>query len=164
MPFGVSKTPGSNDPRNWNWLPYGWEFGAVSPYKYFLKSSGITLVFQRLNNGLVLPIYSNTPDVVRYQLWDFYPFGPTWDMWVRCYNTPQTPTVGPDYTVEWELVLQFPGHVNPQRGIIRYLYPPAIAERMFFMIDDGTGLPSTYIPNPVTMTPVIWSTPVSPAG
>jgi hypothetical protein len=164
MPYGVRKKAGSTDPRDWNWVPKGWGVAAMAPYKFHLQSYGITQFYQRLNFGLVYPVLSSSYDHVTWRLWDFYPSGPIWSLELGVWDTPQVDTLGGLYTVQWLCKVRVVSFGPLQQGEILELWPDPIQTRVFNMIDVPTGNPSTNVPNPVTVTPVPWDTPDSPAA
>lgn len=158
MPNKITKRADSNDPRTWTWLPYGWYQECMPPLKWRMQTSGVTQYLQRLNTGLVLPLYTNNLNDAEYRLWDFYPSGPIWDLQI---NTFPAPGLG-GYTVVFTILIQFPAHINPQSSIKELLYPNPYGTLSFDMEDNYQ--PSTIIPNPVILTPLPYWEPDSLAG
>lgn len=156
MPNKIPKRADSNDPRTWTWLPYGWYQECMPPLKWRMQTTGVTQYFQRLNGGLVLPLKTNTLNAAHFQLWDFYPSGPIWDLNVDTFSVPG---LG-GYTIVFTITIQFPGHVNPQYSIRELLYPNPYLPLSFDMLDNY--IPSTIIPNPVTLVPLPYWEPDSP--
>lgn len=161
MTRAIRKSPSSRDPRTWLWLHDGFAPGAVPPYKWKIQSSGITNYFQRLNGGLVLPLKSETGVSAAYEIWDFYPAGPTWRLFIAGYEPPMPgPTL---VSTRFEVLIQFAGHTDPASGVIEQLYPVANSIRTVAMLKPDLS-PHPDFPDVVTITPVPWWTPDSEVG
>lgn len=156
----IRKSPASRDPRTWLWLPVGFATGAVPPLKWRIETTGVTSYFQRLNSpGLVLPIYQNNGNSVWYRIWDFYPSGPIWELFVSGWPDLQP---GPtDYTNEFHLLIQFPGHTDPAELTIRAELSVANQIR-HGRLKNPFGANHPDFPNEVTITPLPWWVPDSP--
>jgi len=60
MPRLIRKSPKSVDPRNWYWLPWGFQGGGVPPYKWALVAPNGPAYFPELLDGLVPTEYFRT--------------------------------------------------------------------------------------------------------
>jgi hypothetical protein len=161
MAYGDRKCADSADPRDFHWLPYAWQDGAMCPYKWFIKTTGVTAYFQRLNDGLVLPVYGVGLEQVEWKLFDFYPIGPSWSLRITAYKDIRPGPPVHNIVFNFGVFLNLPDIIVASGSVLE-LSTYAIAERSVTMMYGAE--PSEWFPNPVTITPVPWNTPDSPAG
>lgn len=72
-PWGIAKTPHSNDPRTWTDTGMGWEPGAVVPWRWVMWSPGAYYPHQRLAAGVSLSRSVTWERDYNYNIWQGEP-------------------------------------------------------------------------------------------
>jgi hypothetical protein len=150
MPFAVSQWPYSPDPRTAEYALTGFDFGQIPPWRWFMQTTDALDPYGILNTGLV---WERTAHTIASAT--FAPIVPTpgiTDPVLTFFGT-LLPSGG--VTMEFFCSFFITGADPATAGFINALYPLAIAERSFTMVNQ-TLPPPSFIPNPLVITPRLW--------
>lgn len=150
MSFRVSKWPYSPDPRPPDYAITGFDFGEVPPWRWVAKTTGALPPYEALNDGVT---WENDVFDATFALYlPVNPIAGVTDPLLGHFGT-QEPVDG--HTVEWLLSFFTTGADAATIGELDELYPVAIAERSFTMVN--VNAPPPYFPNPLVLTPHLWN-------
>ena len=154
MPFGVTQWPKNPDPREPDFSVDGWDVGQLPPFVWILSTTGATGVFAPLNLGITC--YANVigPAFTDWRDLPGPPLSPQYIVQIQGFQTVQ-PAPTP-HTIRIDVIVHAPPVVSAFTGILRSLYPTAIAVQGPITMVAGPPSPGT-IPNPVNMTPAKWN-------
>jgi hypothetical protein len=124
----------------------------VPPWRWIVSTEGALFPFQPLNLGVSVANVAHFPTIGTYESVESYPDGMTIMLQINGSQEPSGPA--PGVTIGISIVADSDS-IPDELGQIALLYPTAIAVHgpiaMF-----GVG-PSVLIPNPVFITPELWS-------
>jgi len=153
MPFAVAKWPSHSDPRTSIFGGVGWAFGAVPPWTWIVSTTGASGPWAAFNAGIVC---KSTFDDFNQTDWAGEDFGPSTLATVTRKST--QPPFNPPDSLELSLTAVSVALPRDAAAVQEFIYPFAVAVfDGFIMIDGATGLPDVNFPNPVKITPAIWS-------
>ena len=153
MPFRVTQWPYSPDPRPPSFNVIGWDFGQVPPYKWHVSAVGANGPWVDLVEG-----WTVDPTVVTASPGDYQGDGPASggldaQLIIEGFQGEDIIIVG--HSIAMILIVNSPG--QPQGfGSVQLTFPTAIQKHSFDSFEIG-GSPSDFLPNPPTITPLLWS-------
>lgn len=158
MPYGVRKFPNSADPRAADFAIVGFAFGAVPAIKYRLRTTGASGLYLPFNGGQVIGVDMISPN---YNTWEHaasMSFPVNISLAIFGYRDLQPGS--PPYSVAWTLSII---------GVGDFAYIGNASAAFPNAITGWPTIPMTYsgvgpseIPNPITLEPCIWDTPIAP--
>lgn len=152
MAWGVTKWGYSPDPRPPDFASTGFAFGALPPYRWTMLTSGALAPYLALNLGVT---WTRASDSINSAV--YLPVVPIPDVTDPILNFAGTNAPVGGFTIEWFLEFFGSGDPSATRGTITELYPDAIEERSFAMVNLFGGPP--FFPNPLVITPHKWNAP-----
>lgn len=152
MPYAVSQWPYSPDPRGPDFGLIGFDFGQVPPWKWLMESTGALSPYDPLNDGMVWEPAFFAPDSMQFA--PVVPLIGVDDQVLEFFGSQDPVGAPPGTTMFMQVRFELTGPLQ-QSGSRILLYPTAIAvQGPFNMMNQG--LPSVLIPNPITITPLVW--------
>lgn len=153
MPFAVAQWPHRPDPRSTAFAINGWNVGQVPPFSWTLATTGATGIWSFLNGGVLLRNTFASMSFSNYAPIIPPPFFITIQLTIDGFQIPQAGP--PVHTIDQILALGVETSAA-FTGRQRLLFPVAIAvQGPITMVEDSPS--DGTIPNPVTLTPAIWS-------
>lgn len=153
MPFRVRQWPVSPDPRGSLYSFVGWNWGQVVSWKWIASSVDATGPYEFLNDGLILPSFSDD-GIETLWLQEVADSGGTVVRLLKVGFFP--PILMPPITISWGIQIDVPSVPTGATGSSELFFPDAIQEFGPFEMFNGPD-PVEDIPNGVLITPAIWN-------
>lgn len=153
MPFAVSQWPYFPDPRKPDFAAFGWNHSQVPPFSWIMHTTGATGIFRFFNLGVV---NRNSFDSLGFSIYGPIippPFALVWDLSIFGFEDPQPGP--PVHTIHFHFHI-FKETSSQMEGDLELLFPVAIAEQGPIPVVQHDTTFGT-IPNPMFLTPAIWS-------
>ena len=128
----------------------GFDVGQLPPWRWFMKTTDAEDPYGPLNTGVVWECSAFGVDFASY-----LPLVPIAGITDANLGFSGTPAPSGGVTVNWFCEFFLTGADPATRGFFGELYPTAIDEREFDMINQT--LPGKFIPEPLVITPRKWN-------